>query len=439
MKQNRTIAQLAKTAKLQSLKLAKLTLEQRNDILYQIQKEITNNFDSIEHANQIDCNLAQTSVSVGKMSQALYKRLHMSKEKIESLHDYLKQIILLEDPIRKKQYEMEIADGMKLTRYSSPIGVLAVIFESRPEVVLQVSALALKSGNGAILKGGVEASNSNKAIFSCVDTVLKKNNLSGVIQQIKTRKEVQEILQEETWIDLIIPRGSNEFVRYIQENSSIPVLGHSSGVCHLYVAKEADPNTAIELAMDSKLDYPSACNALETLLIHKSHVQILLPTLLKQFQSKGVSFYGCPDSIQIAHDCNIPMEPVLNWSKEYSDLFLSIKIISNIQSAIDHINEYGSHHTDSIVTENQKEAEQFFASVDSGCVFHNTSTRFSDGYIFGLGAEVGISTNKIHARGPVGLEGLMTYKYQLTGNGDKKSDFSGEHPRVFTHKNLLSN
>lgn len=426
----------AENASKASLKLGSLSNSEKNDLLEQIKTSLKQRSNEIEQANKKDCDYAQDLVEKGEISQSLYNRLVLTSDKIDQLSIYVEQIQQLEDPVGKKQFGMRLDDGLELTRESCPIGVIAVIFEARPEVVVQVSALAIKSGNAVILKGGREANESNRILHQIMSDALSKSGLSSAVNLIETREEVADLLGLDEHIDLIIPRGSNSFVKYIQENSSIPVLGHSSGICHLYIDKEADPHMAVKLALDSKTDYPSACNAVETILYHKDFPGKSVKEMFKTLHQAKVELYGDNISKTIAGELDITCESPDNnqWDIEYSDMQVSLKQVHSLEDAIEHINRYGSHHTDSIITENQQTADQFIQFVDSGCVFHNASTRFSDGFVFGLGAEVGISTNKIHARGPVGLEGLLTYKYKLTGKGQVKADYSGVNAKPFLHK-----
>jgi glutamate-5-semialdehyde dehydrogenase len=294
----------------------------------------------------------------------------------------------------------------------------------------------LKSGNAVILKGGREAHNSNKIIVSLIREAIDKIDgvPVGAVQMIETRSEVADMLKEEKNINLIIPRGSNEFVKYIQENTRIPVLGHSEGICHGYIDSKADSKKAIAVVLDSKLQYPAACNAMETLLVHEDVAQDILPTLSEQFCAKNVELVGCEGVQKIIPDIKPAME--VDWDTEYTDLKLSVRVVSGLAEAIEFINTHGSGHTDSIITEDASSAEQFLNEVDSSSVVWNASTRFADGFRYGLGAEVGISTNKTHARGPVGLDGLIIYKYKLIGNGQTVAEYSGDDAREFKHKPL---
>ncbi|MDT8445910.1 MAG: glutamate-5-semialdehyde dehydrogenase [bacterium] len=416
-----------------SNKLSNLDRETKDGLLGKIAEAISANKAAISEANAKDVTAAQALLEQGEISAALFSRLQLPEHKIDQLVTYLLEVAKLEDPIGQTQYAMMLDDGLELTRVSCPIGVLAVLFEARPEVVIQVSALSLKSGNAVILKGGSEAAHSNRVLFDLIHQVYAEAGLAGGVALIETRQDVAEILTEEDSIDLIIPRGSNAFVRFIQEHSRIPVLGHSEGICHLYIDADCDPKMAASIAVDSKTDYPSACNAVENLLFDVDCHDSLIHEVLSALAEAGVALRA--DAATRDRISDLPMEAAVDedFRTEYSDLILSVKMVANLDEAIDFINQYGSHHTDSIVTRDLHKAESFFSRVDSACVFHNASTRFSDGYVFGLGAEVGISTNKTHARGPVGLEGLVIYKYLLKGKGQLKAVYSGENAKPFIH------
>jgi glutamate-5-semialdehyde dehydrogenase len=317
--------------------------------------------------------------------------------------------------------------------------VIGAISDSRPDAVPQISALCFKSGNAVILKGGAEAQNSNRVIVDLIQKALSE--VEGVpvtaVQLIETRAEVAEMLKQDQYINLIVPRGSNQFVRYVQDNTRIPVLGHSEGLCHVYIDEAADVEKAIRVVLDSKLQYAAACNAMETRLVHQDIAPKVLPSLVKQFREQEVELVGCLKSCSLVPDLKRAEEG--DWDAEYNDLKLSIKIVDDMAEAIEHINRHGSGHTDTIVTENKERAERFLNEVDSASVMVNASTRFADGFRFGLGAEIGISTNKTHARGPVGLEGLVIYKYKLVGDGQIVADYSGKNGKSFTHKPLNKN
>ena len=364
------------------------------------------------------------------ISKSLIKRLKLDEIKLNELIDGIKDLIKLEDPVGKTLEAKELDKQLELYKVTCPIGVIGVIFESRPDALVQIATLCLKSGNAVILKGGKEAKHSNKILFE----IIKNASLSkGWIQLIETREEVKEILKLDKYINLLIPRGSNKFVKYIQDNTKIPVLGHSEGICHVYVDKDADIAKAVKISYDSKCQYSAVCNAVETLLVHKDVAEKFLHSIKKEYDKSNVELRGDEKTLKII---KIKKAEEKDWKTEYNDLILSIKIVNNADEAISHINNYGSGHTDAIITENKKTALKFLSLVDSSSTFWNASTRFSDGYRYGFGAEVGISTNKIHARGPVGLEGLVIYKYILVGKGQIVADYTGKHAKKFTHKQI---
>ena len=375
--------------------------------------------DEIFEANNVDLKIAQKLVDDGKLSKSTYNRLVFSEVKMRDMVAGIRDVAKLEDPINKKLLVRELDSDLTLYKVSCPIGVLGIIFEARPDVIAQISSLAIKSANAVILKGGKESINTNKKILSVINSALAEVEEfpQNVVQQIFTHDEVNEMLKCDKYINLIIPRGSNKLVRFIKDNTRIPVLGHADGICHIFVDESADLDMAIKVVTDAKTQYPSACNAVETLLIHEkfSHRDELLASL----QLSEIQLVAEPES----------------WAHEYGDKILAFKTVKNVDEAIEHINTYGSGHTDSIITKNVENAEKFMNKVDSAGVYFNASTRFADGFRYGFGAEVGISTNKTHARGPVGLEGLTIYKYKLVGNGNVVGEYvSGE--RQFHHKDL---
>jgi len=416
-----------------ALNLAGWSNEKKNQLLLAIRDHLKAHRAEIAQANAQDLAAAQALADQGKLSKVMVNRLKLQDDKIDQLFTYLDSVAKLPDPVGKRLYGMRLDQGLELERVSCPLGVLAVIFEARPEVVVQVSALSLKSGNAVILKGGSEAANSNQTLHRLISEVTAKQGLPGAVGLMESRDDVAELLRQEEYVDLIIPRGSNDFVRYIQNNTKIPVLGHAEGICHLYLDATADPAKAVNIALDAKLEYPSACNAMETLLVHEAAAPKILPELLGKLAADGVELRTCP---QAARYGSFKPATEADWATEYTDLILAVKVVKHRQEAVDHINRYGSGHTDSIVTEDIAAAEEFMNQVDSACVFHNASTRLSDGYVFGLGAEVGISTNKTHARGPVGLEGLVIYKYKLRGQGQVRATYQGKQGKPFLHEPL---
>lgn len=411
--------QIAKNAKEASLKLANTSTELRNAALEAVAKALKKNKEKLMAANAQDLKDAQEMVTNGELSQAVFNRLKLDENKMSAMIAGVKDLIKLEDPINKCLLARELDEGLNLYKISCPIGVLGIIFEARPDVITQISALAIKSANAVILKGGKEAINTNKVTFEIVIEAL--NSVEGfpqnVINQVYSREDVAKMLEMSDYINLIIPRGGNSLVKFVQENTKIPVLGHADGICHIFIDESANLRMATDIVIDAKTQYPSACNAVETVLFHKNFKYI--KEVLQSLECAGVQTISKPE----------------RWDFEYSDKILAYKTVENTDEAIQHINTYGSGHTDAIVTDNIQNAEKFLNEVDSAGVYHNASTRFSDGYRYGFGAEVGISTNKTHARGPVGLEGLTIYKYKLYGSGQIVKDYA-EGIKNFTHKNL---
>ncbi|MCD6397580.1 MAG: glutamate-5-semialdehyde dehydrogenase [Spirochaetaceae bacterium] len=409
--------------------LGSVSLELRNKALENILKVLTDRQPDIVYANKKDMAKAEEQ----KLSPPLLKRLKFEEEKIEEVCSGIRSLIGLSDPVGKTILARELDKNLELFQVSCPIGVIGMIFESRPDALVQIATLCLKSGNGVILKGGSEASNTNRILADLISEASVNAGIpDGWIQLAETRQDVTEMLEMDKSIDLIIPRGSNSFVKYIMKNTSIPVLGHADGICHMFVDSKADIPMAVELADDSKTQYVAVCNALETILVHKAIAKEFLPLLKKRMDSKNVELRGCELTRQYIDVKSATEE---DWSTEYLDYILSVKVVDSLDDAIGHINTYGSGHTDAIVSSDPGKAEKFMNLVDSADVFWNCSTRFSDGFRYGLGAEVGVSTNKIHARGPVGLEGLVIYKWRLKGSGQKVSDYASGKSS-FTHKIL---
>lgn len=431
-----TLENITKSAKKASYRLASLSTETKNKALEEIAKAFEKQKNRILEANKKDLEKAQKFVDANKMSKALLGRLKFDENKLHDVIHGIYDVIELEDPVNKKLMATELDKGLELYKISCPIGVIAVIFEARPDVIPQIVSLAIKSSNAVILKGGSEAANTNSVLIDIINDVLGKIDEFpfGAINLIKTREEVRELLIMEKYIDLIIPRGGNALVKYIKENTKIPVLGHADGICHIYIDDSAEIEKTINICIDSKTQYPSACNSVETILINKSVSGMFIKKLLKALQTEGIVIKG-DENIQNLGE-NIEPATEEDWGTEYSDKIVSIKITNDIIDAIDHINSYGSGHTDCIITEDKHQAKIFMNLVDSAGVYHNASTRFADGYRYGLGAEVGISTNKTHARGPVGLEGLTIYKYKLYGNGQIVANYTGINAKSFTHKKL---
>jgi glutamate-5-semialdehyde dehydrogenase len=435
-KVNTVAAQVRRTRDAARL-LARTSAQNRNQILLSAADLIEKRADEILEANQTDCQLLDREITAGKASSALAKRLKTSPIGIKEMAKQIRDVARLEDPVGRVIATTELDDDLILRRVSCPLGLIAVIFESRPDAIPQVGSLAIKTGNGLVLKGGAEARLTNRVLVSIWREALAAQNtsLAEAICSLEDRAEVMQVLDMDRDIDLVIPRGSTEFVNFVFQHSRIPVLGHGSGICHIYVDSSADLNMAKDVIVDAKVQYPAACNSVEKILVHQGIAEEFLPTLVAALQAAGVEVRGCPQTIHLAPNQNVIPATEEDWHTEYGDLNITIKIIANIDDAITHINHYGSRHTESILTQDQSAAERFMDEVDAASVFHNASTRFADGYRYGLGAEVGISNSKLHARGPVGLEGLLTYKYKLQGNGQIVADYA-QNKRTFKHRQL---
>jgi glutamate-5-semialdehyde dehydrogenase len=429
-------------AKKASIILASVSTDTKNTALEAMAQALDDNRDKILEANQKDIEAAEKLKRKGELSQALVDRLKVNDSKISGMIEGIRDVIKLEDPVGKTIDALELDQGLELYQVSCPIGLIGVIFEARPDVVPQVMSLCLKSGNATIFKGGSEALNSNRVIFDLLNEAAEstKGMPTGAFQLMETREEVNDILSMDAYIDLLIPRGSNAFVKYMQDNTKIPVLGHADGICHVYVDDEADLSKAYEVCFDSKVQYPAVCNAMETLLVNAKIADKFLPKMARMYDEAGVQMRCDEASFEMLGQIDFLKSIVRavedDWRTEYNDLTLSIKIVESMDEAIEHINNYGSHHTDGIITENKLKKKKFTDLIDSSSVMLNASTRFADGFRYGKGAEVGISTNKIHARGPVGMEGLLIYKYILVGNGDKVADYVGPEAKKFTHRTL---
>jgi glutamate-5-semialdehyde dehydrogenase len=411
----------AKNAKDASILLAATDGETKNKALANISRSLKSRIQEIIAANKEDIAYAQEM----KVAVPLVKRLTFNEKKIDEVCKGIESLIKIEDPVGKTLRATELDEGLDLYKVSCPIGVIGVIFESRPDALVQISALCLKSGNSVILKGGREA------LWEIIrDASVEAGLPKGWIALLETREEVKRMLSLEAYIDLIIPRGSNEFVRAIMNDTTIPVLGHAAGICHVYIDSRASEEMALAITIDSKCQYVAVCNAMETLLVHKDIAHQILPRLKLELGERGVELRGCSKTVKII---DVSKAEEDDWSTEYLDYILSIKVVDDIDEAIAHINKYGSHHTDAIVTSDKGNAARFVRLVDSADVFVNCSTRFSDGFKYGLGAEVGISTNKIHARGPVGIEGLLIYKWIIEGSGQVVADYA-DGKKTFSHK-----
>ncbi len=426
-----TLINLAQQTRQAARELAALNSEAKNEAIEAIATGLENAIPAILQANAADCEAYCASEG---FKQAIYDRLHLSETKLSGTIAGVGDVLKLADPVGNWQIHRKLDENLILKRISCPLGVLGVVFEARPDALIQISSLAIKSGNGAILKGGKEATQSCQVLMQTMQQALATTKVNPQsLQLLTTREEINELLRLDRYVDLIIPRGSNELVRYVQDNTRIPVLGHADGICHLYIDSEADLNKALTIAVDAKIQYPAACNAIETLLIHKSIATTFLPQVKIALEERGVKLLGDEKTREII---DILPATETDWKTEYSDLILSIKIVVSLEKAIEHINIYGSRHTEAIVTKNDQNAAIFLDRVDAAGVFHNCSTRFSDGFRYGFGAEVGISTQKMPPRGPVGLEGLITYKYQIVGDGQIAATYAGKEAKSFLHEDL---
>lgn len=410
--------------------LASLSTEVKNQALESIAQALEAATPEILAANVKDCKEAEKS----GLSRSLYARLKLDETKLAGAIAGVRNVAQLEDPVGAVQLHRELDTGLNLKRVSCPLGVLGVIFEARPDAVMQISALAIKSGNGVLLKGGAEAFHSCQALVAALHQGLAPTPIAPeAVALLTSRAETLALLNLDEYVNLIIPRGSNRFVRFVQENTRIPVLGHAEGICHLYVDQTADIPQAVDITVDAKTQYPAACNAIETLLVHRAIAPAFLQDVALALQLHQVELRG---DAQTRDLIEVSSASDADWATEYSDLILSIKVVDSLAEAIAHINTYGSGHTDAIVTADARAAATFQSQVDAAGVFHNCSTRFADGFRYGFGAEVGISTQRMPPRGPVGLDSLVTYKYQLQGEGHVVSTYAGPGAKTFTHRDL---
>lgn len=426
------IKQICINASDAATKMAALDSETKNNALARIAMALLENKDRIIEANKADLKRSEEE----KLASPLLKRLKFDEKKINDIVEGIKSLIGLNDPVGKTMLSTMLDDGLELYKVTCPIGVIGIIFESRPDALVQISTLCLKSGNSVLLKGGREAKETNRVLTDIIEEASVAAGMpKGWINLLESRDEVNEMLKMDEYIDLLIPRGSNEFVRYIMDNSTIPVMGHADGICHVYVDEEADLDMAVKVTVDSKTQYVAVCNATETLLVNEAIAEKFLPALKAELDKKSVEIFGDEGTQKI-----IEAKPACeaDWATEYLDYTIAIKLVADVDEAIKHINTYGSGHTDSIITVNKANAMKFMNLVDSGNVFWNASTRFSDGFKYGFGAEVGISTSKLHARGPVGLDGLTSYKYKLIGNGHIVDDYATNKKR-FKHMEMDKN
>jgi glutamate-5-semialdehyde dehydrogenase len=413
-----------------ALELAKLDDDDRSDALHAVADALLENENRILDANERDVTEGEELLDAGEYSQALVDRLKLSPSKLEDIAEMVRSVAEQDDPLGRTLSARRLDDGLELYKVGVPIGVIGTVFESRPDALVQIAALSLKSGNAVILKGGSEASHSNRVLYEIIREATS-GMPDGWAGLIEAREDVNTMLEMDDSIDLLMPRGSSEFVSYIQDNTKIPVLGHTEGVCHVFVDRDADLEMAEDVAVDAKVQYPAVCNAVETLLVHESVAADFLPDVVARYEDAGVTLRGDAATRDV-----VDIDPATDadWETEYGDLELSITVVDSLDEAVDHINAHGSKHTESILTEDADRAATFMRSIDAASVFHNASTRFADGYRYGLGAEVGISTGKIHARGPVGLDGLTTYKYYLEGDGHLVATYAGENAKPYLHE-----
>jgi glutamate-5-semialdehyde dehydrogenase len=418
-----------------ALRIAGLSDEARTGALHSVADAIDANHGAILDANEKDVSEAEELLEAGEYTQALVDRLELSPAKLESISEMVRSVADQDDPLGKTQAARKLDEGLELYRCSVPIGVVGTIFESRPDALVQIASLCLRSGNAVILKGGSEASHSNRVLYELIReaTAEESDVHDGWAQLIEARADVDTVLGMDESIDLVMPRGSSEFVRYIQDNTSIPVLGHTEGVCHVYVDEAADLSMATDISYDAKVQYPAVCNAVETLLVHEAVAGEFLPRIADRYEDADVEMRGDEAARAV-----VPMETATesDWETEYGDLVVAVRVVDSLAAAVEHVTTYGSKHTDSIVTDDATRAGRFMRSLDSASVFHNASTRFADGYRYGLGAEVGISTGKTHARGPVGLDGLTTYQYYLEGDGQLVGTYAGADAKPFVHEDF---
>ena len=382
---------------------------------------------------QLDVSKAEKAAAAGALKSSLVERLRLSEDKLRQMVKSVREVEALPDPVGQVRLNTLLDDGLELKQVTCPFGVVAAIVEARPDAVVQLAALALKSGNALMIKAGAEAAHTSQCVVGAMARAMAEEGLpAAALTLVEGREAVRQLLRLDEWVDLVVPRGGAELVRYVMENSTIPVLGHADGVCHIFVDRDADRKMALEIVLDAKVQAPSVCNAVETVLVDEAIAGEFLPQLVCAMKAAGVKLLGCPRSVELTEGAIAEIAPDA-WHTEYGDLTLAIRVVSGLEEAIEHIEGFGSRHTDCIITGDQQAAERFLNAVDSANVFHNVSTRFSDGFRYGFGAEVGISTGKLHARGPVGLDGLVTYKYKLSGKGQVVRDYVGKGARPFKH------
>jgi glutamate-5-semialdehyde dehydrogenase len=427
------IAADARAARAAARVLANVTSEKKNAMLARMAAALEAAWPKLERANALDVSEAEKAVRAGALKHSLVERLRLSEDKLRQMVKSVREVEALPDPVGQVRLHRLLDDGLELKQVTFPFGVVAAIVEARPDAVVQLSALAIKSGNALMIKAGAEAARTSQcAVDAMAGAIAQEGIPATALTLVEGREAVRQLLRLHEWIDLVVPRGGADLVHYVMANSTIPVLGHADGVCHIFVDRHADQQMALEIVLDAKLQAPSVCNAVETVLVDETIAGEFLPRLVCSLKAAGVKLFGCPRSVELAPGEIVEIDPDA-WHTEYGDLTLAIRIVSGLEEAIEHIESFGSRHTDCIITRDERAAERFLNSVDSANVFHNVSTRFSDGFRYGFGAEVGISTGKLHARGPVGLDGLVTYKYQLSGKGQLVRDYVGNDARPFKH------
>ena len=426
-----SVREVAEAAKRASRSLASLDEAKRNRVLEAMASSLEESATELFTANQQDMQHSTARSADDALPASTLSRLKLSEDKLHQMVEQVRSVASLPDPLNRKLDAIELDEGLNLERISVPLGVLAVIFEARPDAVTQITSLAIKSGNAVILKPGREVEHTAKAIVRVLRNTLASEGIpEDAISLVPGREAVTELLAMHDLIDMVIPRGSKSLVEFVQANTRIPVLGHSEGICHIYVDRAADQELSLRVIDDAKLDYPAACNAVETVLVHREIAQEFLPKLLRSLRERGVIVHG-DEQVRAVND---EVQPVAAWHREYGEPEIAVGVVDSLDATIEHIHKHGSAHTESILTEDTSAAEKFLREVDAAGVFHNASTRFADGFRYGFGAEVGISTSKLHARGPVGLEGLTTYKYVLRGHGHIAGDYRGSNARAFTHR-----
>ena len=432
------VVALAQAGKGAARVIASASAKQRNRALEAIASRLSKSSDAILGANADDVRVAQPAFERGELSKATLERLKLSPAKLQSMIEGVRAVAAMPDPIGRALERTTLDNGLELEKVSCPIGLLAVIFEARPDAVTQISSLAIKSGNAVILKPGREVERTAQVLVETIRCALRNESLPEVlVTNVQQRAEMNEILQLDGVVDLVIPRGSYDLVRHVQSSTRIPVLGHSEGVCHIFVDRAADLQMALDVVDDAKTDYPASCCAVETVLVDEKIAPAFLPKLAARMKERGVKLRGSAEAARSLGSAGGTVETIesdAEWHTEYGDLILAVRVVPGLREAMEHIALYGSAHTDAIITDDPSAAKIFLEQVDSAGVYHNASTRFADGYRYGLGAEVGISTSRLHARGPVGLDGLTTYKYVLRGSGQRAGDYQGPNARPFLHR-----